>query len=341
MHDEPVLFQHNIGVQSSDFEEARCFLNSRIDEREISPLSAHRETDNLITFQPLTGTMVFGAKWSEKVHIQSDTLTTFHAVLVLSGCIHCQALNTDITANNLLLIAPGRHADLVWEQSTRAIVITLSRQGLMDHLGISNLQLLRQTSAIIPHNHRDTRLLRNGLECLSQQHNICNGDISQPVQKYWEGLLLAQLSDLLYQPDVRNPVILPWRIRLATEWILAHIKEPMSVFDVLRITSASRRSLESGFRTYLNTTPARFILCHKLKGVRETLQSDSDIGIGDAAFAYGFNHLSHFTQQYQKAFGELPSETIRHSRGTNIILNREARYRRRQLQNPPQPLSDG
>lgn len=327
MKRDDVPFSHNIGVQSSDFEEARCFINSRIDDREVSPLSASGNAENLLTWQPLGGTTLFGAKWSEKVHIQSDAQSTFHAVMVLSGSIHCNTLNQEVTPNSLLLIAPGKLADLVWEKSTKAIVISLSGQTLIDHLGVPGLELLRDTTTLVPDNHQDAQLLKNGIECLSQQHQICRGNINISLQKQWESLLVTQLSDQLHRSGMENTTILPGRIRLATEWILTHIREPMSVCDLLRITGASRRSLESGFRTYLNTTPAKFILCHKLKGVREMLQSDPDISIGDAAFSYGFNHLSHFTHQYQEAFGELPSETLRQCRNTHFVRPKKARLR--------------
>lgn len=327
MHKDHLPFSHNIGVHSSDFEEARCFINSRIDNRDVSPLSASGNAENLLTWQSLGGTTLFGAKWSEKVHIQSEAQSTFHGVLVLSGSIHCKTLKSDVTANSLLLIAPGKFADLVWEKSTRAVVINLSKQALIDHMGIPTLELLRHNSTIVPGDHQDARMLRNGIECISQQHQICEGNIRSSLQQQWESLFLTQLSDLLHQPGSETPTILPGRIRLATEWIRAHIKEPMSVCDVLRITGTSRRSLESGFRAYLNTTPAKFILCHKLKGVREVLQSNPDISIGDAAFSYGFSHLSHFTRQYQEAFGELPSETLRHCREATCILPKKARPR--------------
>lgn len=325
MKEDSVPFSHNIGVQSSDFEEARCFINSLVDDREVSPLSSSRSDENLLTWQSLGSTTLFGVKWSEKVHVQSDAQTTFHGVLVLSGKIHCKTLKKDVAANSLLLIAPGMLADLVWEKSTQAVVINLSKQALIDHLGIPNLELLRDTSTIVPCEHQNARLLKNGIECLAQQHQICKGSISVPIQKQWESLLLAQLSDQLHRPGTEAPTILPGRLRLATEWILAHIREPISVCDLLPITGASRRSLESGFRTYLKTTPAKFILCHKLKGVRETLRSDPNITIGDAAFSYGFNHLSHFTRQYQEAFGELPSDTVRECRNAHFILPKKAR----------------
>ncbi|MEX2475805.1 helix-turn-helix domain-containing protein [Marinobacter sp.] len=325
MNEKLVPFRYNVGVRSPDFEEAKAFINAHIEDREVAPLSSSGRAENLLTLQPLGSSSLFGAMWSEKVHIQSETQKTFHAVLVLSGNIYCKSLDTNVPVNSLVLTAPGKQADLIWEKGTRAVVMSLARQKLLDTLGVPDLDFLRQTNAIIPGDHQDALLLRNGITCLAQQHEICEGQIAPSVQSQWEGLLLSQFANQLHRERQENPSILPGRIRLATEWIRAHIHQPMSVCDLLRVTGASRRSVESGFRTYLNTTPAKFILCHKLKGVRELLSSNPDLSIGDAAFSFGFNHLSHFTHQYQEAFGELPSETLRQCRTSPVVVNKKAR----------------
>lgn len=311
MDQHAVPFLNNVGVGSPDFDEARQFINSQLDNREVVPLSHGGDSPNIITSQPLDRSILFGAKWSEKVHIRSEPQTTFHAILVLSGCIHCKAGKSDIAAGGLVIIAPGQQVDLVWEKSTRSVVISFSRQALIDHLGIPYLEALGQPSAVLAPEEKDARLIRQSIECIAKTHEICEGKMDPAFQRQWQGLLLCHFSNRLTQASRDNPIILPRKVRLATEWIHAHIREPMAVTDLLRVTESSRRSLESGFRTYLNTTPARYILCQKLKGVRDLLRSDSEISVGDAAFAFGFHHLSHFTRQYQNAFGELPSKTER------------------------------
>lgn len=320
MNQHNVPFLNNVGVQSPDFEEARHFINSRIDDREVSPVSAGGRTENILTWQPLDRSTLFGARWSEKVHIQSEPQTTFHAILVLAGCIHCKTSKTDIKAGGLLLIAPGQQADLIWEKTTRSVVINLSRQALVDHLGIPCLEVLGKTSAVLAPDDQDARLIRQGIECIAQQHEICQGNLDPALQKQWQSLLLTHFSNRILQASRISPTILPARVRLATEWIQAHLREPISVADLLQVSGSSRRSLESGFRTYLNTTPAKYILCHKLKGVRDLLRSNADISVGDAAFAFGFQHLSHFTRHYQEAFGELPSETVRQRRKSRVLF---------------------
>lgn len=320
MNQHNVPFLNNVGVQSADFDEARQFINSLVDSREVSPLSAGSRAENILTWQPLDNSTLFGAHWSEKVHIQSEPQTTFHAILVLEGCIHCKARKSDVTAGGLLLIAPGQQADLVWEKSTRSVVINLSRQALVDHLGIPCLEMLGKTSAVLAPDEQNVRLIRQGIECIAQQHDICNGKLDSLLQKQWQSLLLTHFSSLVLRNANINPTVLPRKVRVATDWIQTHIREPISVCDLLRVSGSSRRSLESGFRTYLNTTPARYILCHKLKGVRDLLRTDGDITVGNAAFAFGFQHLSHFTRQYQDAFGERPSETVRQRQQSRVIL---------------------
>ena len=319
MNQHNVPFLNNVGVQSSDFEEARHFINSRMDNRDVSPISSGGHRRNILTFQPLEHSTVFGARWSEKVHIQSASHTTFHAILVLEGRIHCKISKTDITAGGILLIAPGQQADLIWERSTRSVVVNLSRQALVDHLGIPCLEVLGNSSATLTPNDQDARLIRQSIGCISQQHDICQGKLDVSLQKHWQSLLLTLFSNRIMQASRINPTILPAKVRLATEWIQAHLREPISVNDLLKVSGSSRRSLESGFRTYLNTTPAKYILSHKIKGVRDLLLSDSEISVGDAAYAFGFQHLSHFARHYQDTFGELPSETVRQRRKYRVI----------------------
>lgn len=328
MFKERLPFSHSIGVCSPDFEEACCFINAHIDDRNVSPLSAGGTGNNILTCQSLGGSLLFGGQWSERVHIQSEAQTTFHVIQVLEGAIYCKPAKSHAVRGELLVMPPKEQADLIWEQSTKAVVISLSRQALIDQFGLRVIEAPNQTTRIIASDQKDALLLQSHIECLARQHHLCAGEIEPAIQNQWEQLLLTQLTQLLTSsgPD-DHPVVLPCHIRLAVDWVMAHLEDPISVGDLLNVTGTSRRSLETGFRTYLNTTPAKFILNRKLVGVRNALQSDSNLNIGDIAFSFGFNHLSHFTQQYKETFGELPSETIQRRRHERILFGKKARSR--------------
>src|SRR5690554_945649 len=164
MNQQYVPFLKNVGVQSADFDEARQFINSRIDDREVLPMSAGSDTENILTWQPLDGSTLFGARWSEKVHIQSEPQTTFHAILVLSGCIHCKTTKRDITAGGILLIAPGQQADVVQENSIRSVVSNLFRQPLVYQLVVAWLEMLQKTLTTLSQTDNSVQLVRQGNE---------------------------------------------------------------------------------------------------------------------------------------------------------------------------------
>ncbi len=75
----------------------------------------------------------------------------------------------------------------------------------------------------------------------------------------------------------------------------------------------SKRTLEYAFRERFNVTPAAFIKRMRLAAARAVLrQADPRWpGVADIASQFGFWHFAQFATDYRKAFGELPSVTLR------------------------------
>lgn len=90
-----------------------------------------------------------------------------------------------------------------------------------------------------------------------------------------------------------------------------------SVVELCERLQVSRRTVQNSFRTVAETTPVNYLRSVRLNGVRRELMSTgmSALSIGDAAFKWGFFHLSHFAAEYQNLFGELPSQTKRADAG--------------------------
>ena len=55
--------------------------------------------------------------------------------------------------------------------------------------------------------------------------------------------------------------------------------------------------------------PVAYLRAQRLNGVRQMLKEGQSVT--DAATAWGFWHFGHFSQEYKKLFGELPSESLR------------------------------
>jgi AraC-like DNA-binding protein len=86
-----------------------------------------------------------------------------------------------------------------------------------------------------------------------------------------------------------------------------------SIFEASKRLHVSRRTVQNSFRTVAGTTPLNYLRSVRLNGVRRELMStcSAEISIGDLASRWGFFHMSHFAEDYQELFNELPSQTPR------------------------------
>lgn len=171
-----------------------------------------------------------------------------------------------------------------------------------------------------PNGAHDLRgVLKPGLSALLQM---------QSAEQYSAATraLKSSLADALWRivtrcpqdADCTAPQCAPARtlrlLRCAQEYIDRHLTGGISVGEVCRHTGASRRGLERIFLSVLGMGPAAFIRNLQLNRVRRDLLSrDQDgVSIGDIAAHYGVWHWSRFSQNYQRLFGELPSQTRAH-----------------------------
>ncbi|MCZ2290612.1 MAG: helix-turn-helix domain-containing protein [Burkholderiales bacterium] len=102
-------------------------------------------------------------------------------------------------------------------------------------------------------------------------------------------------------------------VQRATEHVLAHRGEPVSVEQLCECVKVSRRSLQYAFEHTLGISPLEYLRVARLHGVRRELKSTprGTASIQDVAARWGFWHLGHFTTHYRQLFGCRPSETPR------------------------------
>lgn len=92
--------------------------------------------------------------------------------------------------------------------------------------------------------------------------------------------------------------------------------EPIRITDICKELNADRRTLQNAFQEVLGVSPNAFFKNVRLNRAHQDLKrrGDCDEPICDVAMRHGFWHLSQFARDYQRAFGELPSETRRRAR---------------------------
>lgn len=140
-------------------------------------------------------------------------------------------------------------------------------------------------------------------------------------------LILTQFQDAIISmlfytlcPQIFHPlhsldkICVPKYIKLAQDFIHAHLKDPISVADIASAVGVSYSSLFKGFKKYLNTTPMKYIKSRRLECVHQLLLSSNstNTNVTDIAFEFGFSNLGNFSVDYRRTFGESPSKTLRY-----------------------------
>lgn len=134
-------------------------------------------------------------------------------------------------------------------------------------------------------------------------------------------LLMSTL--LLHQPHSHSKLLRgaadqmsPRFVREAEEFLHANADRPITPDDIARHLNLSTRSVYAGFQRYLAMTPMQRLKEIRLERAREDLlAARSDASVTTVAMTWGFTHLGKFSNEYRTRFGELPSETLKSSKG--------------------------
>ncbi len=107
-----------------------------------------------------------------------------------------------------------------------------------------------------------------------------------------------------------------WGIIGQTRELIAQQSEsPISVADLCRHLGISRRTLQYCFTNMLGTSPVVYLRTERLNNVRRMLRTANSVT--EAAVHWGFWHFGHFSQEYKRMFGELPSATFKRMHSLN------------------------
>jgi AraC-like DNA-binding protein len=142
---------------------------------------------------------------------------------------------------------------------------------------------------------------------------------SLPVQT-----LEASVISLLLQAQPHNYTRLLNRqsgagdrqLRVAEEYLRANAHLPLTLGDICLATGVNARTLQSSFHKKHSCSPMQFLRQVRMQEVRAgLLHPHENATVTSEASRWGFVHFGRFSREYQRAFGELPSQTLRRSRG--------------------------
>ena len=174
-----------------------------------------------------------------------------------------------------------------------------------------NLQCKQAHIAHIPHYvHRNlVKFLKSNFAILKARPNIVQNQAFKETTVASAMELVIQ-SLLIKKQELVSSRYKSWDVLLSTREITNLRQDnPISVAELCTSLSISHRSLQYHFEQVLHTSPLAYLRAERLNRVRHSLKTAHSVT--EAATHWGFWHFGHFSQEYKKMFGELPSTTFK------------------------------
>ncbi|MCM2330291.1 MAG: AraC family transcriptional regulator [Pseudomonas sagittaria] len=276
----------------------------------------HGKPSASLSHRPLANLDLCRISYGGSVRVTSSALgTLYHLQILLKG--HCLWRGGEgehhFIPGELLLINPDDPVDLTYSDDCEKLIVKIPASFL--DKACSDNQWRRPSEGIRfspRHNLGEldgfSSLL--GLVCDEAESEHALPLIQEKYASIIAGKLLALLkSNVSYDPlSDGNP-----SFEHLSQFIEENIKKDINLEHLAQLGQMSLRSLYALFEKSAGTTPRQYIRQRKLESIRNSL-SDPRMGarsITEISLDYGFLHLGRFAENYKKAFGELPSETLR------------------------------
>lgn len=137
----------------------------------------------------------------------------------------------------------------------------------------------------------------------------------RPLEKHIlvMNLLSEQLMQLTHQEDSATSAhrgIDEAKLLNAKAFMLQNMEQPLSLAYIATQVGLSESKLQTGFKTYFNQSPYRFLLEARMLKAWELLQSGYQVT--QAAYAVGYEHPSNFSAAFRQFFGQTPKSVGSH-----------------------------
>jgi len=149
-------------------------------------------------------------------------------------------------------------------------------------------------------------------------------------QSYADGISLAITAHLFGGNSNPAPANHPrvsglskWRLKRATEYMMANLGEPISLADIATATGLSRMHFAAQFRVATGMRPHEYLLQRRIERAQELLLN-SDLQLVEIALDVGFKTQAHFTTVFTRLVGETPNVWRRSNREASLSAIREA-----------------
>ncbi|ATJ81552.1 AraC family transcriptional regulator [Halomonas beimenensis] len=272
-------------------------------------------------------------EYSTRVNIRVDDLAHSYSIsLPLSGEQHIEYARQEFASDRQVgaIISPNQPLHLNIGEDCRKQLVRLSREAVHHRLG----QLLgRKVTAPVVFDPRMPleghlgdwwKTVAHLQELLGAEGSLCD------LPEVWGNFENSLITSLLYaQPhnysgelhgrQQERPGYLDQLERMMRE----SLDQPLTLGDLEKASGVSRERLYQDFHAHFGTAPIAHFRNLRFDWVKRRLEhAGPRESVSSIAMDCGFLQLGRFSKEYQKRFGERPSQAIgRHAGGGSPIVH--------------------
>jgi AraC-type DNA-binding domain-containing proteins len=215
------------------------------------------------------------------------------------------------------VVNPDEDTCMIWGEGCAQLMIQVRREALQrmarSHFGLPEGQTLRFFGANDMRAGEGKAFLGLLNYAVSGEGLLGKGGLmgQQLETMLMVGLLQTQRHNRSdHVQEVGGP--LPRAVRLAEDYMKAHLTETITLEGLAREVGVSERALQAAFRAGRGRSPMTVLRDLRLERAWQDLSHPGPgTSVTDVAMQLGFFHLGRFSEHYRRKFGCTPSETLR------------------------------
>lgn len=266
---------------------------------------------------------LFLLRYGAGVQVTSETSREFLLFQVpLSGTAHISVGDTCVRADTGtgVIVSPRLPLQLEWKEGCEQLLLKIPLKKIEQVCRQLFQVELKEPIQFNPHFALDTWQGHAWQHLLSTLLSYFRALPSLPSSKWIQAqeemavqhLLLSHphnYSHLLHRPSKATKR----SVRLAQEYIEAHLLDPLDIGDIAQAAGTSVSGISAAFKEHHGLSLMSYVREQRLAGAHaELLAAPPTSRVTEIAFGWGFGHLGRFSALYRARYGQLPSQTLRH-----------------------------
>jgi AraC-like DNA-binding protein len=310
--------------RTCDLDAAQRHMSGVFDRHGVTYLPRQRRLDFRHRQANLGSITVNSLQWGAGVMVDAPQLRDFYLLqFTLEGeCELWQQSHYNLLpAQSVAIVNPGRPFRKAWMPRSRQLLLRID-SGLVerefrawtggDESGCIEFDMppifdLAKVGTLA----RYVRMLCDDLK--SGTSDLSHPLVADRVASGLVSLLLASMPhNKSHAIDTAGKATAPFFVRRAEQFIEEHACDAIALADLTGVAGVSARALQTGFRRFRDTTPMAYLRSIRLELARTELAKAGQPrgSVATVANAFGFGHLGRFARDYERRFGELPSQTL-------------------------------